>query len=171
MSIIFFRNIHLVKQQCHTHRSKMGWRNGPTGQSWRRRVVYFKMQAQASDTWQKQLIQRSISKTVHQPWQSKMHTKGKNFKEKGIYRSFIVTGSVACAHERKGNKLEPKARKFSCISYCDDSKGYRLINLDNPTKCMKSGDVTFMKICVKDVSNDNNLEYSLIPLQIVSDDH
>lgn len=57
-----------------------------------------------------------------------------------------VFGCAAYAHV-KGHvgKLEPRAKKYVFVGYCDNMKAYRLIDLDDPTKVVKSRDVSFIE--------------------------
>lgn len=46
-------------------------------------------------------------------------------------------------HDR--TKLDSKARKFVFVGYCEESKGYRLIDLDNPKKVHIARNVVFLE--------------------------
>ena len=46
-------------------------------------------------------------------------------------------------HERK--KLDAKSKECIFVGYCSESKGYRLVDRDNPKKIIKSRDSTFLE--------------------------
>lgn len=58
-----------------------------------------------------------------------------------------VFGCVAYAMipYEKRKKLDPKSRKYIHVGYCSESKGYRLIDPDDPSKIIKSRDVHFLE--------------------------
>lgn len=58
-----------------------------------------------------------------------------------------VFGCIAYAfipNERR-KKLDAKSRKYIFVGYCNESKGYRLVDPENPSKCIKSRDVHFIE--------------------------
>ncbi|KAG6457289.1 hypothetical protein O3G_MSEX010208 [Manduca sexta] len=58
-----------------------------------------------------------------------------------------VFGCVAYAltPNEKRKKLDAKSKQFVFVGYCNESKGYRLIDPENPSKCVKSRDVQFLE--------------------------
>lgn len=71
----------------------------------------------------------------------------------------IIFGCIAYAHVNNRTKLEPKAKKYIFVGYCEDTKGYRLLDPENPKRCIKARSVTFFEnkfsneICVSDDDN------------------
>lgn len=58
-----------------------------------------------------------------------------------------IFGCVAYAMipNEKRKKLDAKSKKYIFVGYCNESKGYRLIDPENPSKCIKSRDVQFLE--------------------------
>ncbi|KPJ11482.1 Retrovirus-related Pol polyprotein from transposon TNT 1-94 [Papilio machaon] len=56
-------------------------------------------------------------------------------------------GCVAYAMipNEKRKKLDAKCKQYIFVGYCSESKGYRLIDPENPSKCIKSRDVQFLE--------------------------
>lgn len=73
-----------------------------------------------------------------------------------------VFGCVAYALEENRKKLDSKSRKCIFVGYCEDSKGYRLIDPSCPKKCIKARHVTFLEnVFVKgNMSHDDNKDIS-----------
>ncbi|XP_072936892.1 uncharacterized protein [Epargyreus clarus] len=67
-------------------------------------------------------------------------------------------GCIAYVHinTSKRNKLQAKAKKYIFVGYCEDTKGYRLLDPDNPRDCTKARDVSFLEDRFINVSNDDN---------------
>lgn len=58
-----------------------------------------------------------------------------------------VFGCIAYAMipNEKRKKLDKKSKMYIFVGYCSESKGYRLIDPDDPSKCIKSRDVQFLE--------------------------
>lgn len=58
-----------------------------------------------------------------------------------------VFGCIAYAMipNEKRKKLDAKSKIHIFVGYCSESKGYRLIDPENPSKCIKSRDVQFLE--------------------------
>lgn len=74
---------------------------------------------------------------------------------------FKIFGCVAYAliHNRK--KLDSKSKQYIFVGYCEESKGYRLVDPENPTTCIKSRDVVFFenKFHSNCLNNNNIMSY------------
>jgi len=46
-------------------------------------------------------------------------------------------------HDRK--KLEPKSKEYIFVGYCNETKGYRLADCENPRRVIKARDVIFLE--------------------------
>lgn len=68
-----------------------------------------------------------------------------------------VFGCIAYAINENCKKLDPRSKRYIFVGYCDDTKGYRLINPTCPKKCIKARHVTFLEndFINKDVSHDD----------------
>lgn len=76
-----------------------------------------------------------------------------------------VFGCVAYAADEKARKLDPRSRRFIFVGYCEESKGYRLIDPSHPRKIHKARHVTFIEnmfIGSKNVSHDENKNTDVI---------
>lgn len=70
-------------------------------------------------------------------------------------RVFGCTAYALVPSERR-KKLDAKSKKYIFVGYCNESKGFRLVDPENPSKCIKSRDVQFIE--GKSVQNiDSNL--------------
>lgn len=82
-----------------------------------------------------------------------------------------IFGCIAYSQKHNRTKLDPKAEKLIFVGYCEESKGYRLINPDNPTACIKARDVTFFENKFMNVSNDDKLlNQSIIELSPLTEE-
>lgn len=72
-------------------------------------------------------------------------------------KHFRIFGCVAYALNPNRKKLDSKCKSYIFVGYCDDTKGYRLIDPEFPTNCIKARNVTFLenKLLSK-VSNDDS---------------
>lgn len=74
-----------------------------------------------------------------------------------------IFGCIAYAHIQIRNKLEPKAKPYIFVGYCENTKGYRLIDPSDPKVCIKARDVTFLedKFWKSNMSHDDkNVEFT-----------
>lgn len=75
--------------------------------------------------------------------------------------------AYALVHNRK--KLDAKSKQYIFVGYCEDTKGYRLIDPECPTSCIKARDVVFFeekfmsKILKNNMSHDDFFEVPLTP--------
>lgn len=58
-----------------------------------------------------------------------------------------IFGCVAYALTANHKKLDSKAKKYIFVGYCNDSKGYRLIDPEKPQHCIKAYHVVFLEDC------------------------
>lgn len=72
-------------------------------------------------------------------------------------KHFRIFGCVAYALNPNRKKLDSKCKRYIFVGYCEETKGYRLIDPEFPTNCIKARNVTFLenKLLSK-VSNDEN---------------
>lgn len=79
-------------------------------------------------------------------------------KEKVTISHLRTFGCIAYAHKQNRTKLDPKAKPYIFVGYCQETKGYRLINPDDPAECIKARNVTFLenKFIKNLVSHDDN---------------
>ncbi|KAG7303823.1 hypothetical protein JYU34_010719 [Plutella xylostella] len=69
-------------------------------------------------------------------------------------------GCVVYALTENRTKLDSKCKEYIFVGYCEDSKGYRLLDPCNPSKCIKARNVTFFENkFFKKVSNDGDMFY------------
>ncbi|KAK2578615.1 hypothetical protein KPH14_000964 [Odynerus spinipes] len=54
-------------------------------------------------------------------------------------------------------KFDPKGKKCIFIGYCTDSKGYRLVDIKNPSRILKARDVIFIENEFSDDTSSNTL--------------
>lgn len=70
---------------------------------------------------------------------------------------FRIFGTVAYALNPNRSKLDSKCKSYIFVGYCEETKGYRLIDPLFPTKCIKAREVTFLENkTIKSVPHDNN---------------
>lgn len=68
---------------------------------------------------------------------------------------FKIFGCRAYALISKRKKLDPKSKSYTFIGYCEETKGYRLVSLDNPREVLIARDVVFFEnIFGKKVTSD-----------------
>lgn len=69
-----------------------------------------------------------------------------------------IFGCDAYALNENRKKLDPKSKRFIFVGYCEESKGYRLLDPLSPKKCIKARHVTFFenKFCKNVMSHDDN---------------
>lgn len=78
-----------------------------------------------------------------------------------------IFGCLAYALTENRNKLDSKCKEYIFVGYCENSKGYRLIDPLNAKKCIKARNVTFIenrffeKIHNKHFVDGNNIIYML----------
>ncbi|KAG7310616.1 hypothetical protein JYU34_003408 [Plutella xylostella] len=74
-----------------------------------------------------------------------------------------IFGCVAYAQKHLKKKLDPKAKRYIFVGYCESTKGYRLINPENPGELIKARDVTFIEsqYYKEIVSHDDNRDVVL----------
>lgn len=58
---------------------------------------------------------------------------------------FKVFGCRAYALISKRKKLDPKSKQYTFIGYCEETKGYRLVDLSNPRAVVIARDVAFFE--------------------------
>lgn len=69
-----------------------------------------------------------------------------------------IFGCIAYAMVPKESrkKLDAKSRRYIFVGYCTESKGYRLVDPNNPSKCIKSKDAQFLEEKMyKDLKHDH----------------
>lgn len=54
-------------------------------------------------------------------------------------------GCIAYALVENKRKLEPRSKSYIFVGYCEDTKGYRLIDPTCPRRCVKAKHVTFLE--------------------------
>lgn len=82
------------------------------------------------------------------------------------FRVFGCTAYALVPNERR-KKLDAKSKKY-IFGYCNETKGYRLVDPENPSKCIKSRDVQFIeerfnkesKLNQNNNTTDGNLDLS-----------
>lgn len=69
-----------------------------------------------------------------------------------------IFGSIAYALENNTKKFDARSKKYIFVGYCEETKGYRLIDPSNPRNCVKARHVTFMEniYIKKGISNDSS---------------
>jgi transposase InsO family protein len=87
--------------------------------------------------------------------------------------SLKVFGCIAYAMipTEKRKKLDAKSKMYVFVGYCSESKGFRLIDPENPTKCIKSRDVQFLEDKMyKDLKPNQTNCTSDCRLELISND-
>lgn len=99
-------------------------------------------------------------------------TPEEKWSKKKVTLSHLRTfGCIAYAQKQNRTKLDPKATRYIFVGYCLETKGYRLINPEHPTECIKARDVTFFENkFYNNVSHDDILSYNEIVTPIVGDE-
>lgn len=76
-------------------------------------------------------------------------------------------GCIAYAMVDNMRKLDARSKKYIFVGYCENSKGYRLIDPKYPKKCVKARHVTFLEnvFLNKKLSDDEIKESAVVTLE------
>lgn len=103
--------------------------------------------------------------------------KGSTPEEKWSHKKVSIShlrtfGCIAYVQKHNRTKLDPKATRYIFVGYCQETKGYRLINPENPTECVKAKDVTFLenRFYKKLVSHDEIISCDEVLTPIIGDE-
>lgn len=96
--------------------------------------------------------------------------------EKVDVSHFKIFGCLAYALVHDNKKLDSKSKQYIFVGYCEDSKGYRLIDPLSPKSCIKARNVTFFenrflhnsKSKLNSMSHDDTLKLSTTPNAIIN---
>ncbi|KAK9707732.1 hypothetical protein QE152_g27663 [Popillia japonica] len=84
--------------------------------------------------------------------------------EKNLTVVFDKDQSFALIPSELRKKLDAKSAPYIMVGYCDDSKGYRLLDLKNPGKIVRSRDVIFLENLNDNVEKQEEMsEPQIIP--------